>query len=143
MIRIVLASVLGLTLAILEQGARAADQATIDQALDLGDCPSLAAYSSAASVFTNDDTKLHTFICLCQAHINIFNIVGSSPYSLGNDICVSALHAGAIKRGVSSQVVLRWVPSPPVFKGSTRNGVEASSRSDSDRQGAFVVIPAQ
>jgi hypothetical protein len=107
-------------------------------ALDLGDCPSVA-----FQVFKDYDTKLDTYICSCPAHMDISTIEGSSPYSLGNNICSSALHAGAIKRGVSSQVLLRWVPSPPVFKGSTRNGVEARSRSDSESEGAFVVIPAQ
>lgn len=107
-------------------------------ALDLGDCP-----SSGTDVFPNEDTKLETFLCSCPAHVANFNVTGSNPYALNrSNICPSALHAGAIKYGTASQILLRWVPSPPVFKGSTRNGVTSVASPEPSSFGAFVVAPA-
>ena len=106
-------------------------------ALDLGDCP-----GDGDKVFMNDDTKLETFLCSCPAHVDKGGVRRSNPYHLGSDICPSARHAGAIKYGIASQILLRWVPSPPVFKGSTRNGVESGASSQPNSDGAFVVAPA-
>jgi LCCL domain len=106
-------------------------------ALDLGDCPDVG-----AEVFVTDDNKLETFLCSCPAHFGKPDVKGSNPYGSGSFICASALHAGAIKYGTASQILLRWVPSPPVFKGSTRNGVVGGASSQPDPRGAFVVAPA-
>jgi len=109
-------------------------------ALDLGDCP-----AQGFHIFRDDDTKLETFLCSCPARDYASGrggVTGSNPYHLGSDICPSARHAGAIKYGIASQILLRWVPSPPVFKGSTRNGVESGASSQPNFDGAFVVAPA-
>jgi hypothetical protein len=105
-------------------------------ALDLGDCP-----DAASLIFDNEIQRTKTFLCSCPAFPTGNTIWGTSVYSLQSPICKSALHAGVYKKGAKSQVLLRWVASPPVFRGTTRNDITSAAIPKPDDDGAFVIAP--
>ncbi|MBV8523432.1 MAG: hypothetical protein JOY71_15130 [Acetobacteraceae bacterium] len=94
----------------LAQTSGSADQSA---ALDIGDCP-----ADAREFLTNK-----TYVCSCGREISNREIWGTEVYTSSSDICTAAVHAGALTKGISGRVVLETMNSPPVFKGTTRNGI--------------------
>lgn len=108
-------------------------------ALDLGDCP-----ESPSNLFYDETQRTKTFMCSCPAQLGPGGSVwGSSVYNLSSNICITAIHGGAIARGTEAQVLLHWAPSPPVFRGTTQNGVTSHAQPAPSASGAFVIAPVK
>lgn len=85
--------------------------------LDLGDCP------DTPSGFEQGNT----YACMCPSSPPAATIYGTAVYSNDSNICAAAIHAGALREGVSGQVVLQVVSSPPVFRGKTQSGIKSEA----------------
>jgi hypothetical protein len=83
--------------------------------LDLGDCP------DTPSGFEQGNT----YACMCPSNPPPATIYGTAVYSNDSNICVAAIHAGVLRKGVNGQVVLQVVSSPPVFRGKTQSGIKS------------------
>lgn len=83
--------------------------------LDVGDCP------DTPSGFEQGNT----YTCTCPSSPSAGTIYGTGVYSNDSNICVAAIHAGALRKGVNGQVVLQVVSSPPVFRGKTQSGIKS------------------
>jgi hypothetical protein len=84
-------------------------------ALDLGDCPDNA----------DDLGQGKTFTCSCPALADPAPVYGTDVYTPDSGLCTAAVHAGALQQGAASSVIFQVVASPPVFKGTTRNGIKS------------------
>jgi hypothetical protein len=84
-------------------------------ALDLGDCPDNA----------DDLGQGKTFTCSCSALADPAPVYGTDVYTPDSGLCTSAVHAGALQQGAAGSVIFQVVASPPVFKGTTRNGIKS------------------
>ncbi len=85
--------------------------------LDLGDCP------DTPSGFEQGNT----YACMCPSSPPAATIYGTAVYSNDSNICVAAIHAGVLRKGVNGQVVLQVVSSPPVFRGKTQSGIKSEA----------------
>lgn len=83
--------------------------------LDLGDCP------DTPSGFEQGNT----YACMCPSSPPAAAIYGAAVYSNDSNICVAAIHAGVLRKGVNGRVVLQVVSSPPVFQGKTQSGIKS------------------
>lgn len=63
---------------------------------------------------------------------------GTDVYTTDSSVAAAAVHAGVLRLGQAGVVKVRVVAPPPVFTGSTRNGV--TSGAFGAFQGAFQVI---
>jgi hypothetical protein len=97
--------------------AQAPDSANESAALDIGECPSRAQFM--------DFMINKTYMCSCGRDIAYSEIYGTDVYSMNSDICTAAVHAGVIQKRMPGRVVFETMDSPPVFKGSTRNGIKS------------------
>ncbi|HEV2038135.1 MAG TPA: LCCL domain-containing protein [Candidatus Eremiobacteraceae bacterium] len=89
-------------------------------ALDIGDCPD-AAYGFELG---------KTYSCACPPSASPGAaaggaVYGTSVYTSDSNICAAAVHAGALKPATASHITVQMVESPPVFKGTTQNGVKS------------------
>lgn len=82
---------------------------------ELGDCPDNAA----------DLGRGKTFTCTCPALADPAPVYGTDVYTPDSGLCTAAVHAGALQQGATGSVIFRIVASPPVFKGTTRNGIKS------------------
>jgi|SRR5882672_7255581 len=101
-------------------------------ALDLGDCPDNA----------DDLGQGKTFTCTCPALADPSAIYGTDVYAQDSGLCTAAVHAGALKQDAAGSVVFQIVASPPVFKGTTRNGIKSEVWSK-PADAAFQFTPAK
>lgn len=87
--------------------------------LDLGDCPDIASGFEIGK----------SYACACppsgSAEPSAGAVYGTAVYAYDSNICAAAVHAGALKRATAGRVSLQMIDSPPVFKGSTQNGVKS------------------
>jgi hypothetical protein len=88
-------------------------------ALDLGDCPDIA----------NGFEIGKTYACACPpsaaADSPAGAVYGTLVYAYDSNICAAAVHSGALKAATAGRVSLQMVDSPPVFKGTTQNGIKS------------------
>ena len=88
-------------------------------ALDIGDCPDIA----------NGFEIGKTYACACPASASVDSpagaVYGTLVYAYDSNICSAAVHAGVLKAATSGRVSVEMVDSPPVFKGTTQNGVKS------------------
>jgi hypothetical protein len=82
---------------------------------ELGDCPDNA----------DDLGQGKTFTCSCPAHADPAPVYGTDVYTPDSGLCTAAVHAGALQHGAAGSVIVQIVASPPVFKGTTRNGIKS------------------
>jgi hypothetical protein len=111
-------------------------------ALDLGDCPNFAGQGGLWN-----DRPEQTYRCKCPAIPEsslggVGQVWGTSIYTLGSWICMAAIHTGAVKAGQPSEILLRQVPAPPVFRSTTQNDIH-SNISTSPAKYGIVIAPAQ
>jgi LCCL domain len=108
-------------------------------ALNLGDCP-----SGTGSLWNNYPDRTYSCTCpaMSESEIHSHYIAGTSVYNLGSDICVAAIHSGALKRGQPGKVLLHQVPAPPVFGSTTQNDIKSQSSTSPEKYG-FVMAPAE
>lgn len=87
--------------------------------LDLGDCPDIASGFEIGK----------SYACACPPSVSAEapagTVYGTLVYAYDSNICTAAVHAGALKRATAGRVSLQMIDSPPVFKGSTQNGVKS------------------
>jgi hypothetical protein len=89
-------------------------------ALDIGDCPD-AAYNFEIG---------KTYACACPPSVladapPAGSVYGTVVYTNDSNICVAAVHAGALKAATAGRVSLQMIDSPAVYKGTTQNGVKS------------------
>jgi hypothetical protein len=88
-------------------------------ALDIGDCPDIA----------NGFEIGKTYACACppsaSADAPAGAVYGTLVYAYDSNICAAAVHAGALKAATAGRVSVQMVDSPPVFKGTTQNGIKS------------------
>lgn len=84
-------------------------------AYELGDCPDNAAGLGQGKTFT----------CICPALADPASVYGTDVYTPDSGLCTAAVHAGALRQGAAGSVIFQIVASPPVFKGTTRNGIKS------------------
>jgi hypothetical protein len=89
-------------------------------ALDIGDCPD-AAYSFEIG---------KTYGCACPPSVlanspPAGSVYGTVVYTSDSNICVAAVHAGALKAATAGRVSVQMIDSPAVYKGTTQNGVKS------------------
>jgi LCCL domain len=89
-------------------------------ALDIGDCPD-AAYGFEIG---------KTYACACPPSVladspPAGSVYGTVVYTSDSNICVAAVHAGALKAATAGRVSLQMIDSLPVYKGTTQNGVKS------------------
>jgi LCCL domain len=88
-------------------------------ALDIGDCPDIAGGFEIGK----------TYACACppsaSADAPAGSVYGTLVYAYDSNICAAAVHAGVLKAATSGRVSVEMVDSPPVFKGTTQNGVKS------------------
>ena len=101
------------------------------EALDLGDCP------DTPSEFEQGKR----YVCACPATDASNVIYGSGVYTTDSDLCTAAVHAGAVDKDKGGRVVVTIVPSPPVFRGTTQDGVKSTIWTK-PYDSAFTVAPA-
>lgn len=101
-------------------------------ALDLGDCPDNA----------DDLGPGKTYSCSCPALADAAPIYGSDVYAQDSALCTAAVHAGVLKQDAAGSILFQVVASPPVFKGTTRNGVK-SEVWPKPAAAAFQFVPAK
>jgi len=101
-------------------------------ALDLGDCPDNA----------DDLGQGKTYSCSCPALADAAPIYGSDVYAQDSALCTAAVHAGVLKQDAAGSILFQVVASPPVFKGTTRNGVK-SEVWPKPAAAAFQFVPAK
>ena len=63
---------------------------------------------------------------------------GTDVYTTDSSVAAAAVHAGVLKLGQAGVVKVRVIVPPPVFTGSTRNGM--SSAAFGAFPGAFQVL---
>ena len=129
-----LGAIAGLFMAICATAAGAQTQpppAAGAQALDIGDCP------DTAGTFEDGNT----YACACPPASSGM-VYGTDVYTYDSNICQSAIHAGALKKGAAGRVSVRVIASPRVFKGTTRNGIK-SQVWVTPTPHAFEIAPAQ
>jgi hypothetical protein len=101
------------------QAPSAAPPAAVPAALDIGDCPDIA----------NGFEIGKTYACACPASASVDSpagaVYGTLVYAYDSNICSAAVHAGVLKAATSGRVSVEMVDSPPVFKGTTQNGVKS------------------
>lgn len=89
--------------------------------LDLGDCPDVGGGLQIGKTYT----------CACPASAPPDLAMGASPiygamvYTDDSNVCIAALHAGALKANVAGHIVVRVITSPAAFRGTTQNGVKS------------------
>jgi LCCL domain len=105
-------------------------------ALDIGDCPDIA----------NGFEIGKTYACACPpsalADSSAGAVYGTLVYAYDSNICAAAVHAGALKAATAGRVSVQMVDSPPVFKGTTQNGVKSEVWA-SPSTAAFQFPPAR
>ena len=88
-------------------------------ALDLGDCPDAAGSFELGK----------SYVCSCPPSAADGSpsgpVYGSLVYANDSNICTAAVHAGALKTATAGRVLIQMLDSPPVFKGTTQNGVKS------------------
>jgi hypothetical protein len=88
-----------------------------------------------------------TYVCSCGKDISYGDIYGTGVYSSNSNICTAALHAGVLKKGVPGQVEFEPTASPPVFRGTTQNGIKSlvipHPYNNPFGPGAYRIKPAQ
>jgi hypothetical protein len=124
--------ILGVALCLWSAALQAQQATTPDaaNALDLGDCP------GTATGF--DQGKTYLRACPVSPSGVVY---GSGIYTPDSNICVAAIHAGSLRTGAPGSVIVRMMASPPVFKGTTQNGVKSEAWPRSTGT-AFQVAPA-
>ena len=55
------------------------------------------------------------------------SIWGSDVYTSDSTLATAAVHAGVLKPGQTAVVRVKILPSPQVYQGTSRNGVQSSS----------------
>ncbi len=97
----------------------AAPPMAASSALDIGDCPDIA----------NGFEIGKTYACACppsaSADAPAGAVYGTLVYAYDSNICAAAVHAGALKAATAGRVSVQMVDSPPVFKGTTQNGIKS------------------
>lgn len=105
-------------------------------ALDIGDCPDIA----------NGFEIGKTYACSCPpsalADSSAGAVYGTLVYAYDSNICAAAVHAGALKAATAGRVSLQMIDSPPVFKGTTQNGVKSEVWASASTA-AFQFSPAR
>jgi hypothetical protein len=66
-------------------------------------------------------------------------VYGTDVYSLDSYVETAAVHAGLVQPGEEKVLLVEIIPSPPRFKGSTRNGITSAAR-DAFPSGAFRFV---
>ena len=88
-------------------------------ALDIGDCPDIAGGFEIGK----------TYACACPpsatADAPAGTVYGTLVYAYDSNICAAAVHAGALKAATAGRVSVQMIDSPPVFKGTTQNGIKS------------------
>jgi hypothetical protein len=88
-------------------------------ALDVGDCPDIAGGFEIGK----------TYACACPpsgtADAPAGTVYGTLVYAYDSNICAAAVHAGALKAATAGRVSVQMIDSPPVFKGTTQNGIKS------------------
>jgi len=113
--------------------ALGAAQALAAKANNLGDCP------------TDRNAKIRlpkgTYACTCPA-VDVknatitWNLTGTQVYALSkSNFCAAAVHAGALKPDTAGRIKFEIIDSPPLFRGSTQNGI--TSQASGKDWGAF------
>src|SRR6202011_4523161 len=88
-------------------------------ALDIGDCPDIAGGFEIGK----------TYACVCPPSASDGSpagaVYGTLVYAYDSNICTAAVHAGVLKAATAGRVSVQMIDSPPVFKGTTQNGVKS------------------
>ena len=79
-----------------------------------------------AEAFRGQTNTQHAVNCVA-GQIYTFRVRGTDVYTDNSLVCGAAVHAGLIQFSTGGSVMIRIVPSPSSFTGSTRNGVTSSS----------------
>ena len=97
----------------------AASPVAAPAALDIGDCPDIA----------NGFEIGKTYACACPPSVVADSpagaVYGTLVYAYDSNICAAAVHAGALKAATAGRVSVQMIDSPPVFKGTTQNGIKS------------------
>jgi hypothetical protein len=85
-------------------------------ALDIGDCPRTAEELPPEKDFT----------CTCPGIIDTSyggRVWGTYIYSNDSNVCNAAIHSGVVRKGQPAQILIHFVPPPPVLRGTTHNEI--------------------
>jgi hypothetical protein len=106
-------------------------------ALDLGDCPDAAGNFEVG----------RTYVCSCPPSASDGTpagaIYGSLVYANDSNICTAAVHAGALKSATAGRVLVQMMESPPVFKGTTQNGIKSEVWTSGSAAAFQFALPAK